>query len=206
MHKLNPTAEQYERLNEVINAHTALRQRVLGLLPRIDIKSIRDGDDKGNTGGDYLRYNSFVMNTPEYKECRGTCHVLTLRAACQDALDIATDIKLVKPVPATRIVQQARSTGDGRKTILDEKNRLKLDHWQGTPIDIVNYTHPEGMREIKAEITRNSRGEFWVKFDYEEIPSDERRPNESGRKYLHSMVAKYGINTMQVVLNELASE
>ena len=45
-----------------------------------------------------------------------------------------------------------------------------------------------------------------MKFDYEEIPSDERRPNESERKYLHSMVAKYGINTMQVVLNELASE
>ena len=197
MHKLNPTPEQYERLNKIINAHTALKQRALAVLPHIE-EDIRDADA--------LRYHPAISSTPEFIECSGSSSGLTLRAACHDALTLANDRDCTQPIPETRIVQQARSTGSGRKRILNEENHLILDNWRNSPLEIVDYTLPQGKRETKAEITRNERGEFWVKFNYEEIPTNERYPIDSDRESLLSMLNQYGIETMQEVLETLASE
>lgn len=194
MHRLNPTPEQYERLNRIIDAHTALKLRALAVLPHLE-EDIRDADA--------LRYHDAIKRTPEFNECSGSCGALTLRAACQDVIRIAKDRECARPLPETRIVQQARSTGESnRKPILNEENHLVLDNWTDSPLEIVDYTLPQGKRETKAEITRDKRGEFWVRFDYEEIPIAERL-TDSDRESLLSMLNQHGIDTMREVLESL---
>lgn len=193
MHRLNPTPEQYERLNRIIDAHTALKLRALAVLPHIE-EDIRDADA--------LRYHDAIRRTPEFNECRGSCAALTVRAACQDVIEITRDRECAHPLPETRIVQQARSTGEYRQRILNEENHLVLDNWTDSPLEIVDYTLPQGKRETKAEITRNNRGEFWVRFDYEEIPITERL-TDSDRESLLSMLNQHGIDTIREVLESL---
>lgn len=193
MHRLNPTPEQYERLNRIIDAHTALKLRALAVLPHIE-EDIRDAEA--------LRYHDAIRHTPEFNECSGSCAALTVRAACQDVIEITRDRECAHPLPETRIVQQARSTGEYRQRILNEENHLVLDNWTDSPLEIVDYTLPQGKRETKAEITRNNRGEFWVRFDYEEIPITERL-TDSDRESLLSMLNQHGIDTIREVLESL---
>lgn len=194
MHRLNPTPEQYERLNRIIDAHTALKLRALAVLPHIK-EEISNCDD--------LRYHEAITGTPEFNECSGSCAALTVRAACQDVIEIAKDRENAHPIPETRIVQQARSTGESnRKSILNEENHLVLDNWTDSPLEIVDYTLPQGKRETKAEITRDERGEFWVRFDYEEIPITERL-TDSERNSLRSMLNQHGVDTIREVLESL---
>ena len=196
MFKLNPTLEQRVHLNNAIDALTNLKQRAIALLPHI-AEEVNSADK--------LRLHSKMLATPEVNRCNniGLAHVLTLRIACQDAISVVKDVDAQTPIPKTKLVQQARTdksrnnevpvstydvstetftttkpTPRYRRPIVLDGNLLKLDNWKDSPIQIVDYDCPQGSRETKAEVTRDSQGEFWVEFNYEKIPSNPTESNE----------------------------